>query len=323
MDDKERIPANKLIAEYMDYFGESIRHSKRLNIPYNWEEDHVEINCLTYHSSWEALAPVVEKINKIRAIVSETNEDMWGVYSSFKIPIGYSKMYYYLPTEDLILQNKNNQEAAEMYFEKFNPQREIVSSKIIAVWKTIVDYLTLLKSQEAKKQKMQTTIFPSTIKTPIKLKPGSFKDQIGPNEKVFALSWRQPFLSLMPPPHDKIETRTWDTTKRGWVLMCASQKPYEQGKLFGICGHNQLARINQALKGIDLSSTYGKAIMVGRIVDSRPMHKNDQDRCFVQYYPDLFAHVYIDVYAIKPLPWKGQLSWKEVTDDVLSQIIIL
>jgi hypothetical protein len=53
------------------------------------------------------------------------------------------------------------------------------------------------------------------------------------------------------------------------------------------------------------------------------MRKEDEDKCFVQFFPDLFCHVYTDVQAIKPFPWKGKQGWSEVSPEVKSKIILL
>jgi hypothetical protein len=45
------------------------------------------------------------------------------------------------------------------------------------------------------------------------------------DQKLMALSWKQPYAELML--HGKIETRTWQTKYRGWVMVCASKQPYE------------------------------------------------------------------------------------------------
>jgi hypothetical protein len=66
----------------------------------------------------------------------------------------------------------------------------------------------------------------------------------------------------------------------------------------------------------------GKAIAIGRLTDCRPMKLEDEDKCFVQYCPDLFCHIYENVQAIKPFPWKGSQGWKEVSIEIKNQIII-
>jgi hypothetical protein len=134
------------------------------------------------------------------------------------------------------------------------------------------------------------------------------------NQRVRALSWREPFASLMLPPFNKIETRTWSTRYRGPVLICASQKAYPWNVVRDISGEVQFERIGDLITKRKLfpkgfCPTYGNAIAIGILVDCRPMQKEDEERCFVQYFPDLWCHVYENVRPIKPFPWKGRQGW--------------
>jgi hypothetical protein len=141
-----------------------------------------------------------------------------------------------------------------------------------------------------------------------------------PSEKLLALSWKQPYAELML--KGKIETRTWNTNYRGWVLICASKQPYFTEQLRRISGGKQLVRMGDFLAKIN-PGFEGKAIAIGRLVDCRPMRKEDEDKCFVQFFPDLFCHVYEDVQAIEPIPWKGKQGWSEVSPEVKAKIILL
>lgn len=138
-----------------------------------------------------------------------------------------------------------------------------------------------------------------------------------------ALSWKQPYASLML--HGKIETRRWSTAYRGWVLICASKTPYSTDQVFNITGDIPLLstvlkfRPGYCIKDMVL----GKAIAIGRLVDCRPMQPEDAEKAFVEYYSDLFCHVYEDVQSIMPIPWKGTQGWKEVSMEVKEQISLL
>ena len=128
-----------------------------------------------------------------------------------------------------------------------------------------------------------------------------------------ALSWREPFASLML--KGKIETRTWPTKYRGLVLICASKMPYSLNALNEICGFQQLMKVMDFVPNIRFSETNGHAIAIGRLIDCRPMTPDNEDKCLVRYHPDLFCHVYEDVLPIRPIPWKGTQGWKEVSED--------
>lgn len=157
------------------------------------------------------------------------------------------------------------------------------------------------------------------------------------DEKIMALSWKEPFATLML--HGKIETRTWNTNYRGLVLICASQTPYAEKVVRAICGDRLVNSIKELFERLNICLHHGQAIAVGRLVDSRPMTLEDEDKCFVQYRPAwkdtkkskdgslryvtkrLYCHVYEDVRKIKPFPWKGCQGWKKVDQQTIDQIV--
>lgn len=134
------------------------------------------------------------------------------------------------------------------------------------------------------------------------------------DQKMLALSWKEPYGSLML--HGKIETRTWKTNYRGWVLICASKVPYNLQQILNISGTNIERRIyielDYHLDG-HITDNLGKAIAIGKLIDCKPMTKEDEDKCFVEYHPGLWCHIYDHVQAITPRIWVGQQGWKELT----------
>lgn len=139
------------------------------------------------------------------------------------------------------------------------------------------------------------------------------------NETLRALSWKQPYATLML--HGKIETRTWYTKYRGLVLICASKLPYHQEVFHEISGKEQYKRI---WENVDPDDTItGHAIAIGRLVDCRSMLIRDEDKCFVKYHPDLYCHIYEDVKPIVPIPWKGSQGWKTVDPEFIKTIKFL
>jgi len=140
------------------------------------------------------------------------------------------------------------------------------------------------------------------------------------DKELRALSWKEPFASLML--HGKIETRTWATDYRGLVLICASKKPYNREQVYEIAGGDQYRHIEEIIekKNIDADSTLGHAIAVGELVDCRLMQLKDEEACFVEYYSDLWCHVYEDVRPIKPIPFKGVQGWKKLDKSFHDQI---
>lgn len=136
---------------------------------------------------------------------------------------------------------------------------------------------------------------------------------------ILALSWKQPFASLML--HGKIETRTWSTKYRGYVLICASKKSYTVNEIFNICGGVQYYRIINTL-GTDRfdNTNNGYAIAIGKLTDCRPMEKEDEDKCFVIHNPNLWCHIYEDVKPIQPFPFKGHQGWTKLDKETFDKI---
>lgn len=143
------------------------------------------------------------------------------------------------------------------------------------------------------------------------------------NVEIRALSWRQPFASLMLPPHNKIETRTWNTKYRGLVLICASKKAYPWDSVLQICG---LANFNTILElgqnELLAPDDDGHAIAIGALVECRPMQLSDEHETFVRYHPDLYCHVYHNVRPIEPFPFKGRQGWT-ILDQATKELITL
>lgn len=128
-----------------------------------------------------------------------------------------------------------------------------------------------------------------------------------------ALFWKQPYANLML--HDKIETRTWNTNYRGEVLICSSKIPYSN-KLVQIISNK--FNINEILKNEEIKNGY--AIAVGELIDCRLMLPEDEDKCFVDYNPNLYCHIYKNVRAIEPFEIKGQMGWMNINEKIIYKI---
>jgi hypothetical protein len=142
-------------------------------------------------------------------------------------------------------------------------------------------------------------------------------------ETMLALSWKQPYAQLMLPPFNKVETRTWKTNYRGLVLMCSSMSSYTYNAVVGISGFQQADRVFDHIKVMIKSLPTGMAIAVGRLVECRPMTREDENDCFVEYYPDRYCHIYKDVRPIKPFEWKGAQRWSKVSEEIQASLIYL
>jgi hypothetical protein len=140
-----------------------------------------------------------------------------------------------------------------------------------------------------------------------------------------ALSLKEPYASMML--HGKIETRTWPTNYRGLVLICASQKRYTPDEIDHISNYQQRTAMSWKIQrtgsfAFVFDSTFhlGHAIAIGRLVDCRPMTWEDEEKTFVISRADLWCHIYEDVTAIEPIPFKGGQKWRNVSYDFIKQI---
>jgi hypothetical protein len=150
-------------------------------------------------------------------------------------------------------------------------------------------------------------------------------------EPILALSWKAPYAQLML--RGKIETRTWPTKYRGWVLICCSKTPYKTQSLIDIAGMDQFNRINKIHPSVlNYQSDLGMAIAIGKLTDCRPMTKQDEDACFVEYkekwietkklatgtkkekLKQLWCHVYEELTPLfHPFEFKGGQGWKQLS----------
>ena len=138
-----------------------------------------------------------------------------------------------------------------------------------------------------------------------------------------ALTWKQPFAELML--HKKIETRTWPTSYRGLVLICAGTISYSNRELTQMVSGEVWERHRDLFDNIARAGFLycGKAIAIGTLVDCRPMLPQDAVNCFVDYKPGLWCHVYENVQQIEPVNWKGSQGWRNVPDEFKKLIKIL
>jgi len=137
---------------------------------------------------------------------------------------------------------------------------------------------------------------------------------------IRALSWIQPYGAMML--FGKIETRTWNTKYRGWVLLCASKKVYSHDQVLSISGEKNTDIItrNWIDSGFAGNTKSGMAFAIGNLVDCRPMQKEDEEKCMVMYRPGLWCHVYDQVEQIVPFEWKGSQGWKILDENQKSLI---
>ena len=157
------------------------------------------------------------------------------------------------------------------------------------------------------------------------------------NDPICALSWKAPYAQLML--RGKIETRTWPTNYRGWVLICCSKAPYSASGILEIAGENQFNRIlNHHPSVLNYQHDLGHAIAIGRLSDCRPMKLTDENAAFVAYKEpwvenkvnitgadktkekQLWCHIYTHIIPINPFPFKGAQGFKWLNSENLDSL---
>ncbi len=101
-----------------------------------------------------------------------------------------------------------------------------------------------------------------------------------------ALSVKQPWANMIASGEKTIETRKWATDYRGDLLIVSSRQP----------------RIEPA----------GSALAVARLVDCRPMRREDEASACCPIYPGAVSWILRDIRKIRPFTVKGRLGIYEV-----------
>lgn len=138
------------------------------------------------------------------------------------------------------------------------------------------------------------------------LEKGLFMPQFSNDITVRALSWYQPYASLML--HGKQETRRYDTKVRGWVLICSCAKWWPSEIVNDISGLEQCARITEVIKAYPQHFLYGltsKAIAIGYLYGARKMREDtdDENETFVAWRPNMWIWEFSNVHPINPFAW--------------------
>jgi len=97
---------------------------------------------------------------------------------------------------------------------------------------------------------------------------------------IKALSVKEPWASRIAYGGKTVETRTWRTSYRGPLLICASAAP--------------------------ASTVSGKAVALTTLADCRLMVPADEETAQSNWYEDLYAWVLTDVTAVQPFGVKGR-----------------
>lgn len=141
------------------------------------------------------------------------------------------------------------------------------------------------------------------------------------DKPLMALKLKQPFLALME--YGKIETRTWDTSVRGKVMLASSLKPYTRLEMADFCNDAMYEHIQATIENSTLVNLLGQAALIGDLVHVRKMLRADEQKCFVNYNPRFFCHIYENIQLIKPFLYvpRGIQKWKKVDEPEILQKI--
>lgn len=131
-------------------------------------------------------------------------------------------------------------------------------------------------------------------------------EDIREGASIRSLVWREPFGSLML--HGKVETRTWDTKYRGYVLICTAQRSCRVDEILEVSGMPNFNRMVE--KPLLLKNGY--AIAIGKLVSTHKMQKEDEESTYVMYDATnpRYCHVYKNVVPIDPFPFMGHQGWR-------------
>lgn len=106
---------------------------------------------------------------------------------------------------------------------------------------------------------------------------------------VKALSVRQPWASLIASGQKTIEVRSWPTSHRGKLLICASKRPH---------------------RGLPV----GVAVCVVRVMGCRPMTRADAAMACCDFVAGAYAWELSDAEAVPAAPVVGKLRLFTVSD---------
>ena len=123
-----------------------------------------------------------------------------------------------------------------------------------------------------------------------------------------ALSIRQPWAQESADGFKTLEFRSWSTTYRGPLLICAS-------------AYNSGLWVNIAPEGADNEEMCplpaGCMLCVVNLVDIRPVTHQEAEEHDMDYDPNTLAWVLEGGYTVVPAPVKGQIKLFDVDDSLI------
>lgn len=134
---------------------------------------------------------------------------------------------------------------------------------------------------------------------------------------IKGLAIKQPYTDLVL-YHNKVETRTWDTKYRGWVLFTSPSTQYTWEGVKSLSS-NQLKSI---IKKVNWFNDFekGVALGVGRLIECRLIEEQDEEICYVNFTEGLYCHIYEEVIPIVPFKIKSKLGLFTLQQEDINKI---
>lgn len=127
-----------------------------------------------------------------------------------------------------------------------------------------------------------------------------------------AISVKQPFSSLICFGEKKIEVRSWPTSYRGRLLICASKMPYSGAMLAPDALRSKISDAREYLNYFKTMFPLGVMVGMVDLVDCRKMVREDSKHALIDYIPGAYSWVLENPIEVQPEPIIGKLSFFEV-----------
>jgi hypothetical protein len=125
-----------------------------------------------------------------------------------------------------------------------------------------------------------------------------------------AISIRQPWLTLIATGAKTIETRTWKTSYRGDILLCASKSADKK--------HVEAIRLvyvdNEGYAPVFLNMR-GMAVCIAELYDIQPMTLEHEEEACCDIYECAYSWFLRNIRPVKPFIVDGKLSLFDVQVD--------
>jgi hypothetical protein len=147
---------------------------------------------------------------------------------------------------------------------------------------------------------------------------------------VKLISLWEPWATLMAIGAKRIETRSWQTSYRGWLAIHASKGGLAKSQLRETLADLAFAK---ALECVELKP--GHILAVVKLEDCCPMEDRgclpgvfsdypdldtQQERAFGDYHPDRWAWVTDALFRLEPIPYKASQGLCDVLPEALEEI---